>query len=136
MKAILRQARISPTKVKIVADMIRGKDVKQALSILKFTPKKAAKLLTKVVKSAASNAENNFKQDLSQLYIKELIVNDGLMYKRSKPRSRGMANPILRRNTHITVKLDVKIAKETKKAKTSTKKTEKVVSKKSEDQKS
>lgn len=109
MKSILRQARISPIKVKIVADMIRGKDVKQALSILKFTPKKAAKILAKVVKSAASNAENNFKQDPNQLYIKELIVNDGTTYKRSKPRSRGMANPILRRNTHITVKLDMKL---------------------------
>ncbi len=111
MKAILRQARISPTKVKIVADMVRGKDVKQALNILKFIPKKAAKILTKVIKSAASNAGNNFKQDFNQLYIKELIVNDGTTYKRSKPRSRGMANPILRRNTHITVKLDVKVLK-------------------------
>ncbi|EKD47754.1 MAG: hypothetical protein ACD_65C00302G0002 [uncultured bacterium] len=108
MQAVLRQTRISPKKANLVAGLVRGKNVEDALAILKFTPKKGAGILAKVVKSAAANAENNFKQDKNSLFIKEIIVNEGITYKRSLPCSRGRMHPILKRNSHITVKLDAK----------------------------
>lgn len=108
MKSVLRQARISPRKANLAAGLVRGKDVKEALDILNFTSKKGAKMIYKVVKSATSNAQNNFKQNLDNLYIKEIIVNEGMTYKRSMPVSRGRSHPILKRNAHITVKIDVK----------------------------
>lgn len=103
MKAIARHIRISPKKANLVAGLVRLKAAKEALSILKFTPKKAAKILYKVVKSAVSNAENNFKQKLDDLIIKEIIVTEGVTMKRSVPISRGRMHPILKRNSHITV---------------------------------
>ena len=103
MKAIARHIRISPKKANLVAGLVRLKAAKEALSILKFTPKKAAKILYKVVKSAVSNAENNFKQKLDDLMIKEIIVTEGATLKRSVPISRGRMHPILKRNSHITV---------------------------------
>ncbi len=120
MKSVLRQVRISPKKANIAAGLVRGKDVKEALDILNFTSKKGAKLVYKAIKSAASNAENNFKQSLDNLYIKEIIVNEGMTYKRSMPASRGRSHPILKRNAHITVKIDVKTeaSKKTKSATT------------------
>jgi len=121
MQAILRQTRISPKKANLVAGLVRGKKVSDALNTLKFTPKKAAKILAKVIQSAAANAENNFKQSIDTLYIKEIIVTEGATYKRSMPQSRGRIHPILKRNSHITVKVDVKLddAKKTEpKAKT------------------
>jgi len=87
--------------------------VEDALTDLRFTPKKGAKILYKIIASAAANAENNFKQERNQLYIKEVIVNEGTTYKRSMPCSRGRSHPILKRNSHITVKLDVKTPEET-----------------------
>jgi len=120
VKSVLRQVRISPKKANIAAGLVRGKDVKEALDILNFTSKKGAKLVYKAIKSAASNAENNFKQSLDNLYIKEIIVNEGMTYKRSMPASRGRSHPILKRNAHITVKIDVKTeaSKKTKSATT------------------
>ena len=109
MQAILRQTRISPKKANLVAGLVRGKKVDEAINILKFTPKKGAKLILETIKSAAANASNNFKQDRSSLFIKEIIVNEGITYKRSKSCSRGRIHPILKRNSHITVKLDVEI---------------------------
>ena len=108
MQAILRQTRISPKKANLVAGLVRGKNAKEALNLLKFTPKKGAKILAKVVKSAMATAENNFKQNPDNLYIKEIIVNEGTTYKRSISCSRGRMHPILKRNSHITVKIDVK----------------------------
>lgn len=107
MKAILRNARISPKKANLVAGLVRGAKVDTALSELKFTPKKAAGLLYKVIASAAANAETNFKQDRSKLYIKEIVVNKGPSYKRGVPVSRGRTYPILKFNCHITVVVDV-----------------------------
>jgi len=108
MKAILKRARISPQKVNLVADLVRNKKVKDALDILKFTPKKAAMYLYKTIKSAASNAEKNFNQDIEKLYIKEIVVNQGTVYKRFIPVSKGRAHPILKKTCHITVHVENK----------------------------
>jgi large subunit ribosomal protein L22 len=115
MKSILRQIRISPKKVNLVAALVRHKKVTDAISILKFTPKKSALVLKKVIESAAANAENNFKQNKDDLYIKEIIVTEGTTLKRSIPVSRGRTHPILKRTAHITVKLEVKEGAKTKK---------------------
>lgn len=108
MKAELNSTRISPKKVNLVAGMVRGAMVEDALTQLKFTPKKAALLLYKVIASAAANAENNLKQKRSTLFIKEIIVNRGPTYKRGQPVSRGRMHPILKRTSHVSVLLDVK----------------------------
>jgi len=115
MKSILRNARTSPTKVNLVAKLVRGKDVKEAIALLRHIPRKGAKILVKVIESAMANAENNFKQDKSTLFIKEIVINDGIMFKRSIMRARGKSTPILKRNAHITVKLDVRENAVTKK---------------------
>src|SRR3989338_10104629 len=106
MIAHLRKIRISPKKMNLVAGLVRQKRVKDALAILKFTPKKAAQILGKVVQSAGANAQNNFKQDMETLIVKEIIVNDGPTYKRFQPVSRGRSHPILKRTSHITVKVE------------------------------
>jgi len=108
MKAQLKFKRISPKKANLVAALVRGKEVEDALNILKFTPKKAAAILYKVVKSAASNAEHNLKQKTSDLYVKEIIVNQGPMYKRFVPISKGRTHPILKKSSHISVEVAVK----------------------------
>ena len=116
MKAFLRNSRIAPKKAALIADLVRNKKVVDALDMLKFTPKKGAKIIAKVVKSAAANAENNFKQDKDSLYISEIRVNDGITYKRSIPISRGRMHPILKRNSNIwvTVSPEVKKSKDEK----------------------
>ena len=86
--------------------MVRNKKVEEAISILKFTPKKAAPILKKVIESAAANAVNNDKQKREELMIKEIVVTEGPTYKRRITISRGRAHPILKRTAHITVKLD------------------------------
>jgi large subunit ribosomal protein L22 len=101
--AILRHARISPRKVKIVCDLIRNQDVDSALAILKHTPKAASELLFKLVSSAASNAENNHAMDPDSLYISEVYASPGKTMKRWMPRARGSSNRILKRTSHITV---------------------------------
>lgn len=110
MKAILRQTRISPKKANLVAALVRKKTVNDALDILKFTPKKAAPILRKLIASAAANAEHNFKQAKDSLYIKEIIVTEGPTYKRHVPVSKGRAHPILKRTSHITVKIEAEVA--------------------------
>jgi len=115
MKAILRHLRVSPAKANLVAELVRGKKAVDAIDILKFTPKKSARPLKKLIESAVANAENNFKQDKQDLYIKEIVVTKGPTYKRSVPVSRGRSNPILKRTAHITVKLAVTTGKETAK---------------------
>lgn len=88
-----------------------------AVDILKFTPKKGARLLKKLLESAIANAENNFKQNKNELYIKEIIVTEGPTLKRSMPISRGRTHPILKRTAHITIKLEAKKSEDTKVAK-------------------
>lgn len=128
MKAILRYKSISSKKANLVAALIRGKKAEEALNILKFTPKKGAGILYRVVKSAVSNAENNFKQKKEDLYIKEILVSEGPTQKRHIPVSKGRAHPILKRSSHISVEMGVtagKEAKEPEKAETPKKKTPK-----------
>lgn len=108
MKAVVKTIRISPKKLNLVASLVRNKDVQEAMDILKFTPKKGALPLSKAIKSAAANAENNFKQKKETLFIKEIVVNKGPTYKRSVPISRGRVHPILKRNSHLTVTIGVK----------------------------
>ena len=108
MKAIARQLRITPKKLNLIADLVRNRNVSEALNILRFTPKKGAKLLQKVLQSAVSNAENNFKQERDSLYVKEIVVTKGVTMKRSVPISRGRMHPILKRNAHIQVTIGVR----------------------------
>ncbi len=103
-KAVAKYIRISPLKVNFICDEIRGKQVDEALTILRFTPKKKAQEnLKKVLNSAIANAENNFNLDRDNLYVKEAYANDGPQLKRWRPKARGMAYPILKRTSHIGV---------------------------------
>lgn len=102
-RAIARYVRISPRKVNIVLSLIRGKSVKEALAILKFTPKAASEVVTKVVKSAAANAENNHEMNPDNLYIAETYADQGPTLKRFKPHAQGRAFRINKRTSHITV---------------------------------
>lgn len=102
-KAIAKYVRISPLKVNYICDEIRGKQVDEALSILKFTNKKGAYELYKVLHSAVANAENNLNLDRSLLYVKKAYANDGPTMKRFHPKAKGMAYPILKRSSNIGV---------------------------------
>ncbi len=102
-KAVAKYIRISPMKVQQVMNVIRGKDVQEAYATLKFTPKKAAFLVEKVLKSAVANAENNLELDTDNLYVKACHVDQGPTLKRQKPRAMGKADLIRKRTSHITV---------------------------------
>ena len=102
-KAYLKYARISPRKVKIVLDLIRGKDAATAMAILKNTPKSASEYLIKLLGSAIANAENNFSMDVSKLYVSECFVCPGPTLKRIMPRAKGSADRILKITSHITI---------------------------------
>lgn len=104
-KAQARFVRIAPRKVRIVMDLIRGKDVDEALSILKFTPKRASAILEKVVRSAVANAENNLDMERDSLYIYKAYADEGPTLKRYRPRAMGRATRIRKRTSHITVVL-------------------------------
>jgi len=106
MEARLKNIRMSSRKMNIVAGLVRTQTVNYALENLKILPKKAAEFLYKVILSAASNAEHNFKKDQDNLFIKEIIINEGATLKRGRPVSRGRWNRILKRTCHITVFLD------------------------------
>ena len=102
-KAHLKYARISPRKVKIVLDLIRGKDAGTAMAILKNTPRAASELRIKLLGSAVANAENNFHMDPSKLYVSECYANAGPTLKRIMPRAKGSADRILKRTSHVTI---------------------------------
>ena len=102
-KAILKFARISPRKVEIVCDLIRGKDTKYAMAVMENTPKAACELMTKLLKSACANAENNFEMDPDKLYVKEAYVTPGPILKRMMPRAQGRAYRINKRTSHVTL---------------------------------
>ena len=104
-RATLSRARISARKVKIVIDLIRGKDVNEALAILKFTPKAASPRVEKLLKSAIANAENNHNMDVSKLYVAEIYANQGETMKRIRAATQGRANRIRKRTSNITVVL-------------------------------
>jgi len=96
-------ARISPQKARLVADLIRGKSVDQALEILTFSNKKAAALVKKVLESAIANAEHNEGADIDDLNVAKIFVDEGPTMKRIMPRAKGRADRILKRSSHITV---------------------------------
>jgi len=102
-KAHLKYARISPRKVKIVCDLIRGKDTKTAKAILTQTPKAAAELMLKLLNSAVANAENNHDMDPDNLYVSETYANAGPTLKRIQAQARGRAYRIRKRSSHITI---------------------------------
>jgi len=108
VRAVSKYLRISPSKARLVADLVRSKNVGEALTILKFTPKKGARLLSKTLRSAMANAENTKSMDVDVLYIKEIYVNEGPRLKRWRPRAMGRATRILKRTSHITVVLGEK----------------------------
>jgi large subunit ribosomal protein L22 len=105
-KATAKYVRISPRKARIVAEIIKGKPVEDALNILKYTPKKAAKIINKVLNSALANAEENYSLDVDNLYVKQVRVDGGPSWKRIQPRAMGRAYRILKRTSHITVIVD------------------------------
>ena len=102
-KAMARTVRVSPRKTRLVLDLIRGKNVADAIAILKFTPNKAARIVEKTLNSAIANAENNFDLDVESLVVSEAFVNEGPTMKRFRPRAKGSASPINKRTTHVTV---------------------------------
>ena len=99
----VRYIRISPSKVGIVADLVRGKPVREALAILRYTPKKASKVVEKAIRSAIANAENNHDMNGDLLYVSEIYVGQGPTLKRYRPRARGIAYPIQKKTSHLTV---------------------------------
>ena len=105
-KAYAKYVRISPRKVSVVLNLIRGKDVKLAKAILEHTPKAACEPLLKLLKSAVANAENNHSMDTSALYVAECSVSQGPILKRIRPRAQGRAYRIEKRMSHITIILN------------------------------
>ena len=102
-KAMARTVRVSPRKTRLVLDLIRGKNVADAIAILKFTPNKAARIVEKTLNSAIANAENNFGLEKANLVVSEAFANEGPTLKRFRPRAKGSASPINKRTAHITV---------------------------------
>ncbi len=102
-KAVLRTVRIAPRKVRLVVDLIRGKQVGEAIAILRHTPKTASPVLEKLLKSAIANAEHNYDMDVNNLYIEKVFVDEGATLKRFRPRAQGRASAINKRTSHITI---------------------------------
>lgn len=105
-KSIAKNIRISPQKARLVADLIRGNNVESAINTLRFMPKKAARIIRKLIESAVANANQNEAIDVDTLYVKKVFVDGGPMLKRIRPRAMGRASRILKRSSHITVVLD------------------------------
>ena len=103
VRAVVKYTGIPASKVRPLVDMVRGKKVDEALTLLKFTPTPKAKVVAKLVRSAAANAENNFQMDPADLRIVSIFADDAPMMRRYRARSRGRASPIQRRSSHITV---------------------------------
>lgn len=103
--ARLKGAQISAQKARLVADQVRGMPVEEALSLLEFSPKKAAHIIKKVLDSAIANAENNEGADVDELKVSSIYVDEGMTLKRLRPRAKGRADRILKRSCHITIKV-------------------------------
>ena len=101
--ATLRYARISPQKCRLMADAIRGKHVDEALKTLTFSPKKSARIVKKLLESAIANAEHNEGADIDELRVHSIMIDEGPVMKRWRPRAKGRASPIIKRTSHITV---------------------------------
>jgi large subunit ribosomal protein L22 len=105
-RAITKFIRLSPRKVRLVVDQIRGKGVEEALNILKFTPKRSALIVSKTLRTAVANAENTQSVDVDQLDVKQAQVDEAGMWKRFTPRAQGRATRIRKRLSHVTIVLD------------------------------
>ena len=103
VRAVAKNTGVSPRKVRLLVDMIRGKKVDEALTILRFAPTPAARIVAKVVKSAVANADNNFQMEPADLKIVRVSADEARTLKRFRPQPRGRASPILRHSCHITV---------------------------------
>lgn len=102
-KAVAKQVRIAPRKARLVVDLIRGKEVGEAIAILRHTPKAASPIVEKVLNSAIANAEHNYEMEPENLVVSEAYVDEGITLKRFRPRARGRASRINKRTSHITV---------------------------------
>ena len=102
-KAVAKSVRIAPRKVRLVVDLIRGKDAGEAIAILKHTQRSASPVVEKVLKSAIANAEHNYDMDAENLYVSEAYVNEGITMKRFRPRAQGRASGINKRTSHVTI---------------------------------
>jgi large subunit ribosomal protein L22 len=105
-RAVGKYIRISPQKARLVADVVRGMGVDQAITTLRFMPKKGAAILRKVIESAVANATQDDGADVDNLYVKKILVDGGPSLKRIRPRAQGRATGIIKRSSHITVVLD------------------------------
>lgn len=103
VRASAQRVRISPRKVRLVVDMVRGKKVTEAIELMKFVPNRAADDIERLLKSVAANAENNYDLDPERLWVKAIYADDAPQLRRFKPRARGRVGKILRRSCHITV---------------------------------
>ncbi len=110
-RAVNRHVRISPQKARLVADLIRGKNVGEALMLLEFVPKKAARLISKTLKSVVANAESQQRVDLDRLFVSRIMIDASTTLKRSLPRAHGRATPLLKRTSHITIIVDERRAR-------------------------
>jgi large subunit ribosomal protein L22 len=105
VRAVAKRVKLSPQKARLVADLVRGKGVGEALNVLGFSTQKSAKVMRKVLESAIANAENNEGADVDELKVREIFVDAGFVMKRIKPRAKGRADRITKRTSHITIKL-------------------------------
>ena len=103
VRAVAKDTKISPRRVRLLVDMVRDKKVDEALTMLSFTPSPTARVVAKVIKSAAANAESNYQASPSDLRIVRIFADEGPTSKRYRPRSRGRSSPIFKRSSHITV---------------------------------
>ncbi len=106
VKASARGLPISPQKIRLVIDEVRGKDADQALTILRFMPQKGAQFVSKLIASAVANAENSFELNRQDLFVKTIFADEGLKLKRMKAGARGRYKPRVKRSSHVTVILD------------------------------
>jgi large subunit ribosomal protein L22 len=104
-RAVAHYLRVSPLKARQVVDLVRGKNVDEAIGTLRYTNKKTAPMLLKLIKSAVANAEHNFDMDSDALYVSEIMVDEGPSFRRMKPRAYGRADILHHRTSHITVVL-------------------------------
>lgn len=104
-QAVLKFVRLSPQKARLVADLVRGKKVDEAINTLKFSNQRAAGIIQKVLESAIANAENNNGADVDELKVREIFVDEGPVMKRIRPRAKGRADRIIKRTSHITIRV-------------------------------
>ena len=103
VRAVSKNTGVTARKVRLMVNMVRGKKVDEALTMLRFTPSPTAKLVAKTIKSAAANAENAYQMNTANLKIIEIFADEARTLKRFRPRSRGRVSPVLKRSSHITV---------------------------------